>query len=177
MDPVTIDNKQILSNKNDMLPIKPELSSKQIKKNLTSFWGIELNNDIIQNTIIQEILQDNPHLIPLNKIHSTILYVGKKINDNEQKYIPYENKKCKIYISHVGFSDDAIALKIDKIILTETLEKMPSDAVIQHVTIALKKGIPAKDSIKTLEHNEVNNNYIKFNELIELEGNVKRYLF
>ena len=69
---------------------------KKSKKNLTSYWGVSLNLSIVtENAELQSFLKSHDNLILLEKIHSTLLFVGKKENDNERVFIPLEGKLCQ----------------------------------------------------------------------------------
>ena len=121
------------------------------KKKLTLYWGVEinykyedlknLNEDFYTKT---ECLQ----LIPLKKMHSTLLFVGKKENPNEEVFKPYEGKECKLIIDAFGYSDNALALRVKSIKIDDN--DVPTFATQQHITVALKTGIQAKDSVLTL---------------------------
>jgi hypothetical protein len=154
--------------------IKP-LSAKEKKKNLTSYWGVQLDNTLFDNLIIKQVLSDNKELIPLTKIHSTLLYVGKKEGNLDEEIIrPFENKKCLVTIDAFGSSEDALSMRVESII-SDNID-IPSFATKQHITTALKQGIQAKDSVNTLLGCE--GSKITFvHPKIVLEGIVKRYLF
>ena len=161
------------------------LSSKQIKKNLTSYWGIALSDDtrnfIFNNLQIKEILNNNHNLIPLLKIHSTLLYVGKKLNEDEAKFLPFENKECVLIVNEVGYSNDSMALKVESINLEKGLiednNTIPSFAETQHVTLALRTSVMAKDSVKSVNGENKDAVKVVFNESLQLKGIVKRFLF
>ena len=158
-----------------------KLSEKQIKKNLTSYWGISLTDDtrnnILNNCQIKQILDNNVGLIPLLKIHSTLLYVGKKVNEDEAKFLPFENKECVLVISEFGYSDDSIALKVDSLNLSSDNTIIPSFSETQHITLALRQTIMAKDSVKSINGENSNAVKIVLDEKIIVRGNVKRFLF
>lgn len=150
-------------------------SSKKKRKNLTAYWGIELDPNIFEHHHINNHLTTKPELTKLDKIHSTLLYVGKKDdNPHESKYHPIEGKECHLTISKIGCSTDAMALLVDKITYcNEQQEEMivPTHATQQHVTMALKKGVKAVDSIKCFEHG-----FIDLPETMVIHGKIKRYL-
>lgn len=146
--------------------------TKKERKKLTMYWGIELENDVFNDFQIKSFLDEHPDLIKLEKIHSTLLFVGKKINKDEEVISPFAGKVCELVIDAYGYSDDALALRV-KSIMTDN-EVVPSFAIQQHVTMALKKGIFAKDSVKTL----LGEGTIEtLAEPIILTGKVKRYMF
>jgi hypothetical protein len=145
---------------------------KKNRKNLTAYWGVSVPHEVFNNSQIRECLGAHPSLIPLEHVHSTLLYVGKKDGDTrEELYLPLEDKMCTIHISHCGCSDDAMALKVEKI-LDQTGQLIPSHATQQHITMALKKGIKAVDSPKCFE-----NQLIELSQSLVIEGKIKRYLF
>lgn len=151
-------------------------SNKQKKKFLTMYWGIELSTELFNNDVIKSIFESNPNLVPLKKIHSTLLFVGKREGVEEEKdFIPLESKQCKLIIDAYGVSEDALALRVKSITYeTEDGEtKMPAyPNKQQHITMGLRVGIPAKDSVLTLLDDK---NITPFD--IELTGTVKRYLY
>jgi len=151
-------------------------TKKKSRKNLTAYWGIELDTNIFDHQHIHIHLTEKPDLIKLDKIHSTLLYVGKKDdNPHEDKYHHIEGKDCQLTISKFGCSTDAMALFVDKITYhNEQHEEVnvPTHAIQQHVTMALKKGVKAVDSIKCFEHG-----LIDLPEPLVIRGKIKRYLW
>ena len=59
--------------------------------------------------------------------------------------------------------------------LKEYEKDVPTNATIQHITLALKEGILAKDSVKTLT--ESSGIIVTFDIPLILVGEIKRYLF
>lgn len=160
--------------------IKPTMATvapptKKSKKQMTSYWGISLTNDIFQNNQIKQILENNAQLIPLEKIHSTLLYVGKKENENETQFEPHEKRECTLKITHFGHTDKAMALRVESITFDDD-SSVPSFAEIQHVTLALRNDTKAKDSVETLKGGD-DASLVKFDEPIILKGAIKRYLY
>lgn len=146
-------------------------SSKKSKKLKTLYWAVDIDN--FNNDEINNFLKNKEHLIPLKKIHSTLLFVGKKDNDDEKVFINHNEKKCSILVSEFGYSNDALCIKVDEI-LFENNEKVPSFAVQQHITFALREGIKAKDSVKAL----LGEGTIKQLEIpVMITGYVKKYLY
>ena len=138
----------------------------------TLYWAIELDLIIFDNPIIKTNLCLKPHLISNKENHSTLLYVGKKEDDREKVFTDYEGQQCYVYISSFGITDDAMALKVRELKFVDEKfsdMKVPSFALIQHVTLALnkEKKILAKDSIKSLEQNETPFQMV-------LKGHIKR---
>lgn len=148
------------------------------KKDLTAYWGISLSTSILEHSEIKRILEENPQLIPLKNIHSTLLYVGKKEDDREKNYIMLESVLCNLTITSIGISEKAMALKVDKIVYTndDNIEKelisFPNQQ--QHITLALKQGIKPVDSVKTLLGEGT---IIILTEPLIIQGYIKRYLF
>lgn len=154
----------------------PTNFTKKSKKQLTAYWGISLSNDIFNHETIKTILKQQPQLQKLERIHSTLLYVGKKENDNEVTFIPHEKKECILTIVGVGYSANAMALKVESIKFSETEEAVPSFANLQHVTLALDEKTKAVSSVETLKGSE-GTTFVGFEQPILLSGFVKRYMF
>lgn len=152
------------------------------KKNLTAYWGIKLSTDLFDNDIIKEKLTLQPQLVMRNELHSTLLYVGKKPDIfNENIFKPLENVICTLIINCIGLTSDAMALgvksiKYESINLDGQIDliDMPTFADKQHITIALKPGIAAKDSVLTLNNDST---YEMLIEPLIVKGKVTRYLF
>ena len=148
------------------------------KKDLTAYWGISLSINILEHNEIKRILEENPQLIPLKNIHSTLLYVGKKEDDREKNYIMLEGVLCNLTITEIGVSEKAMALKVNKIIyinddkIEKELISFPNQQ--QHITLALKQGIKPVDSVKTLLGEGT---IIILTKPLIIQGHIKRYLF
>jgi hypothetical protein len=152
-------------------------SIREVKKNATSYWGVELEPNIIQQSeSVRLCFEQHPEIIPLKKIHSTLLYVGKKQNDNEEVFRHIEGILCDIIIDGYGFSDNAIAYKVNSInyVNNSEVKQVPSFATIQHITLGLKKGVHAVESVKVLSSEGT---YNEFQEKILVKGILKRFLF
>lgn len=145
--------------------------SKKERKNLTSYWGVDLPNPI-QCPEINTALQANPDLIPLEKCHSTLLYIGKKVDERDAQFYPYEHKSCSVTVTSFGLNDCSISLKVDSLVLEDN-SSVPSYAECQHITYALKKGTPAKDSVKAIQEGTL----VTLSTPLVLNGTIKRYLF
>ena len=146
--------------------------TKKERKYLTMYWAVELDNGVFDNEEIKKILDEHPSLIKLGKIHSTLLFVGKKINKDEEIFLSFAEKECCVTIDSFGYSDDAMALNIKSIICDDNV--VPSFATRQHVTMALKEGVAAKDSVNTL----LGDGTVKLlSTNITITGNVKRYIY
>jgi 2'-5' RNA ligase len=147
------------------------------KKDLTSYWGIELDIELFNNPVILKELKERSHLVHNNKIHSTLLFVGKKVDDREDVFKQIEGKECYLTIDRYGITDDAMALGVKELKFVDDIlsdVKVPSYATVQHITMALNKdkNILAKDSIKSFEQAE----NVKVINIIT-KGIIKRYLY
>jgi len=153
------------------------LSAKQLKKNMTAYWGVALSNDVFENELIKSFLEEHKELVPLKKIHSTLLYVGKKENPLEETYKDLEGIECTLIIPGYGYSENAMAFKVDGVTYIgadNMTVNVQSFAVQQHVTMALKAGTKAVDSVKTLLGEGT---FVEFPETLKIAGHIKRYLF
>ena len=133
---------------------KLSVKSKVNRKNLTAYWGIEISPEVFEHEQIKSHLTAKSHLKPLEKIHSTLLYVGKKDdNPHESKFYPLEGKECTLQISRFGCSDDAMALHVDKVTHVEDQKvvDVPTHATQQHITMALRQGVKPVDSVKSFD--------------------------
>jgi hypothetical protein len=146
------------------------------RKHLTAYWGVDLGDQPFNHTQVKTHLSEKQHLVALNRVHSTLLYVGKKPdNPHENKYLTLEGKECEVVVSSYGCSDDAMALKVDRISYKnerDEVVELPTHATIQHVTMALKKGIKPVDSFKCFEQGMVS-----LAEPLIIKGTIKRYLY
>ena len=101
----------------------------------------------------------------------------KKPNDDENAFLPLEKKECELTISGYGWNENSLALKVDKITYhdeNEETQNVPTFAKQQHVTLGLKAGQKAVDSVKTLLGEGT---FVEFDEKLILNGKVKRYLY
>ena len=144
------------------------------------YWGVDLNlTDVMEHSEIKSFLAKHPTLVPLKKIHSTLLFVGKTPLDPEtsQKETPetykmIDGQNCITTVTGFGYNDQAMALDVVSIKFKETSEDLPSNAVHQHITVALAPKAKAVDSVKTF-----NENVVKLSEPLVLSGRVKGFLF
>lgn len=170
----TCDNKPIETNRNTTACKKSDtLSKKEQRKRATLYWGIELQpEDIFENEIIKSVLETNKELIPLKRIHSTLLFVGKRNDVREEVFYPLENKTCTLTINAYGISCNALSLRVSSIVYDNELIMHSYPNKQQHITLALKPGVPAKDSVLTLVGE---GDVIDFNLIVR--GHVKRYMY
>jgi len=136
------------------------------QKRKTLFWAIELDVGKILDTMSQ-FISDN--LTPLKEMHSTLLFVGKKMDPREEKYFAIEGQLCELAITQFGKTDNAIALKVDSIISATDRTLIPSDNTIQHITVALAEGVKPVNSVESFS------NMIVLDKPLFLSGKVKRY--
>jgi len=155
-----------------------KITEKEKKKNLTAYWGVDLDMSILDKTEIKEFLELNPLLIKNKKIHCTLLYVGKKEgNVDEEKFKDLEGKEVFVNITGFGHSENAMALQVDLVSYVNDSNEIivvPFFGVQKHITVALKEGVKAVDSVKTLLGEGTVNN---FDSEYIVKGNIKRYLF
>ena len=146
---------------------------------MTMYWGVKLSPEsAFGNPTVIEQLANNPELIKLEKIHTTLLFVGKKENSDEEIVRPFEGKLCKLTIDAIGCSANACALRVKRITYDNDGEEtdVPSPNGVgktQHVTMALAKGHAAKDSVDSL----VVETTIELDTPFELFGAVFRYRY
>jgi hypothetical protein len=173
----------ILTNKVDTKSV--DTNNKILKKQKkTIYWGIELSNDLFDNSIIKEFLTDKgKNLIPLplsvkkKGIHSTLVFFKKDCDSSfydecESYYSKYDNKIANLIIPRFGYSENALALDVESIKYDN--EEIKSYAIKQHVTMALKEGIFAVDSVKTLLGEGT---IIDFDIPLSINGTIKRFYF
>ena len=155
-----------------------KITEKEKKKNLTAYWGVDLDMSILDKIEIKEFLESNPLLIKNKKIHCTLLYVGKKeSNINEEKFKDLEGKEVFVNITGFGHSENAMALQVDLVSYVNNDNEIiivPFFGVQKHITVALKEGVKAVDSVKTLLGEGA---VINFDSEYIVKGNIKRYLF
>jgi hypothetical protein len=153
----------------------PIIKQTQKKPRKTLYWGIELSVDeILTNETIKKLLDDKQHLIPLEKMHTTLLYVGKKDDERENEYTNHRGKKCTITINHFGISDFALALNVNEMkFIDDHSEIVPTHAPKQHVTVALAEGIKAMNSINAFDEGMI----VQLDESLIIHGKFYQYFF
>ncbi len=154
----------------------PQTSQTENKKKvrLPVYWAIELDNGVFQNPQLKEYLDAHPDLIPLKKIHSTLLYVGKKHGEMADKIAEisqHEGKKCTLEVDGFGYSERACALSIMKMTLDDNTVMPSYPNKHQHVTVALKTGTAAVESVETLVRE--NRTFNEFSGGLLLHGTIK----
>ena len=144
------------------------------KKMMTLYWGIPVDTNIINNLIstnetIQNMIKEH-NLVIRQSFHVTLLFVGKKVNESEQLFVPLTNTVCEIEIDAIGYSTDAIALRVSNI---KGDSDVPFFGKQKHITIALKNGVLPVDSVNTLLGQGT---ILELPERITISGKVRKYL-
>ena len=152
----------------------PPVNATKKKERKTLFWAVHVDPQLVlDQPLVKDSLEKNPQLIPLKKMHSTLLYVGRKDNDQEAVYIDLIDRECRLTVTSFGCSQNALALKVDSIVFVDTGDAVKSFNAIQHVTVALSEGTKAVDSIKSFDEGTVE----KLDKPLILEGKLTRYFF
>lgn len=142
----------------------------------TLYWGIKLSIDQIVSSYdpIKDALTSNPDLKQNKEMHTTLLFVGRKDNPDEEQYKEHIGKKCTVTIGGHGISSVALCLHVIGMVFTETNTPVPScQQVKQHVTVALKEGTKAVDSVKALDEGT----YVEYTQPLQLDGVLYQYFF
>ena len=172
---IDLDSKLTISDSVDDKPQNTDQTSPAKKERKTLFWGVRVNPEVVLNhSLIKETLEKNPQLVPLKKMHSTLLFVGRKENPDEEIYLPDISKECKMVISGHGWSPNALTLRVDCITFMENNSLVKSFALQQHITVALAEGTKAVDSVKTLMGD---GEFLPYVEPLILEGKLLKYYF
>jgi hypothetical protein len=99
------------------------------------------------------------HLPRISDPHVTLGFVGKK-NDTQgmdAEFLPDEGKPCRVVVTGVGQSHEAMAFKVKSVELVEgegalrPLRHFQDKGVLLHVTLAKAEGFAAKDSWRVLD--------------------------
>ena len=166
-------------------PVPAAAGKAAAKKKLreTMYWAVEVDlNIVLAHEPVKKTLDANPQLLPLKKMHSTLLFVGgdKKITDelrtNEEVYMTDMGKECQLTVSGHGHSPNAMALKVDSVNFVETNNAVKSYSAQQHVTVALAKDIKAVDSVKTLTEKD-SSEFVAYDKPLVLKGKLVRNFF
>lgn len=138
----------------------------------TLYWGIEIPTILFEDENVKSILSDDDNLIKRSKLHCTLLFVGRKQTVEETKYLALENVPCVVYCDALGYSENAAALRVSKIMYgSKELELYDMERPL-HITLALAKNVKPKDSIYALIGG---GNLKKFQKEIIVNGNITRY--
>jgi len=146
------------------------------KERLPIYIGVNIDNKIINDVfkdVFKDVIKDKSFFddkTEKDEFHVTLVFKPKK----EQKdQIPCEGTSCKVYLEGFGYSPDAVAIKVEKI-LTDNEENVSSflkkDGIL-HITVALAEGIKPADSYLAI----TNGTYKKFKKIICVEGYIKYY--
>lgn len=120
------------------------------------YWGVFVNMSKIMYLELNFFLQSKPELRRLNKIYSTLLFVGKKNDRSNELYYEQNRKRlCKLNISGFGWSDAAVVLKVSNITFLDTGLTVQSHNPVQRITIAVSKKLKKIDAIQILNGNFV----------------------
>lgn len=124
------------------------------------YWAIDIDvKKVMENEQIKNFIGNHKELIPLEKIHSTLLFVGRKkkncensinLENPEDIYIKNNDREVIMTVKQFGYSPNAFALDVESIMFVDDKNNCPSNAIRQHVTMALSNGTKAVDSVKTL---------------------------
>jgi hypothetical protein len=138
------------------------------------YWAVALDlKKILENNDIKKFLDEHQDLIMLKEVHSTLLFVGRKkktanttnttnltdlvadlgnlqVSNTQEPYMKLDGKECQLVVKQFGYSANAMALEVKEIKMCEDDTSCPTNAVKQHVTMALSNGTKAVDSVKTL---------------------------
>ena len=158
---------------------QPKQQQQQQKKPLkTVYWGIEVNiAPILAHEPVAISLTENPQLVPLKKMHTTLLFVGRKEDERDKLFLPYKDQMCQISVNAHGLSQDALALRVSKLEFVD--DTIKGDAVpaypniAQHVTVALKDGVKAVESVKSFAEGVM----VDYDSDLVLTGKLTQYFF
>jgi len=154
------------------LNISLNVKSKKINKN-PIFIGVSIDNKIIESVLknLYNFLHNFLHNKKIKgEFHLTLVFKPNEIQINE---IPEEGTFCIVYLEAIGCSNDAIAIKVQKI-STESGEEVKyflKDDGILHITVALADGIKPVNSYLAIK----NGNYTEFESVITVKGIIKYY--
>ena len=166
----------LLTNQIEQLTIsQPTSQQKPRPPKKTLYWGIKLSIDqIVSYDPIKDALTLNSDLKQNKEMHTTLLFVGRKDNPDEEQYKDHVGKKCTVTIGGHGISSVALCLHVTGMVFTETNMPVPScQQVKQHVTVALKEGTKAVDSVKALDEGT----YVEYTQPLQLDGVLYQYFF
>lgn len=149
-----------------------EVTQKKPRKTL--YWGVKLDiNAILEHELIKKSLDEKSNLIPLQYMHSTVLYVGRKEDEREISFTEHKERLCYVTVNGHGLSDFALALRVGEIKFVDDAETVPSFNLIQHVTVALAKDVKAVESIKSFDEGTI----IEYEQNLVLTGTLKQFFY
>ena len=155
------------SNKLYNVSLQKDKLNRNIKNPL--FIGVDTTDNIkrIIEYIISNSYLENKNL---NKeFHVTLVF---KPTEEQKNEIPIEGTECNIYLEGYGYSNDAVAIKVEKIVTNTGIDVkyfLKEDGIL-HITIALAECIKPVNSYLAIK-----NTYIKFEEIICIKGYIKYY--
>ena len=154
---------------------QPQKQKKPLK---TVYWGIEVDTaTILAHEPVKKSMEENPQLVPQPKMHTTLLFVGRKDDEREKLFLPHKDQECLVTVDAHGISKDALALRVsslqfvDDSIKTEVVPAFPNK--IQHVTVALSPGTKAVNSIESFEQGTT----VEYDTNLVLTGKMTQYFF
>lgn len=115
----------------------------------TLYWGIKIPDNVFEDEYVREILSSDERLIKKSELHCTLLYVGRKQNDEEARYFELENVPCTVHCDAIGYSDKAAALRVSRIVHEFGDIEYDMERVL-HVTLALGHDVKPKDAVHAL---------------------------
>lgn len=143
------------------------------KEKSTLYWAIHIPELATVLDLVSLALSNNSDLIPNKEVHTTLLFVGRKPNEDEKVFLPNKDKSCNVMVSGYGITEDALSLRVESMVFTDSLVPVPTfQTVTQHITVALSKGTKAVDSYKAID-----TNFVPFPNLVTLTGTLKQYFF
>lgn len=92
-------------------------SFKVNKKCKTKYWSLEIDESIIIELIdkepqLKKIIHENKDIILLNTFHVTLFYFNEYNQEIDDYWKNFESKHCSIFITGIGFDENAIALTV-----------------------------------------------------------------
>jgi hypothetical protein len=138
------------------------------KERLPIYIGVNIDNEIIKDVFKDKSILENKSV--KEEFHVTLVFKPKKVQKDQ---IPSEGTLCKVYLEGFGYSLDAVAIKVEKI-LTDSGENvlcfLKEDGIL-HITVALAEGIKPANSYLAI----TNGTYKKFKKIICVNGYIKYY--
>jgi hypothetical protein len=116
------------------------------------YWGVEVDaKTVLEIPEVSDFLAQNPHLVPRERMHTTLLWVGRKSAVDDSHYNSLIGRDCDLLVERFGTSDRALALDVRRVVFADSYKDVPArPAQRQHVTVALADGEKAVDSVLTL---------------------------
>jgi hypothetical protein len=145
---------------------------KKKKERKIVYYAVGIDNSLFD--CFKNVLSENPNLVKLDKIHSTLIFFKNHDPSLYEECINYYSKfvDVEVIIDIVGYgiSENAFALDVSNIKSGD--EEIKTYAVKQHITMALKKDIKAVESVKTLLGEGT---VVKLKTPLQIKGFIKPY--